>query len=61
MKKNCYYWTWGGDKNKNFPVYPKEYGAKCMYFKEFFNAPGLNCERCGTFRECKEIKKEVSK
>lgn len=49
MKKDCRHWTWEN---------PKELGAKCMFFDEFFNT-GLNCERCRAFKENEEIKKEV--
>lgn len=58
-KDNCYYYSWGGNISKGFPTYPRAYGARCMYFNEFFNSDGPDCKKCRVFEENEEIKKEA--
>lgn len=48
IRRDCYYYSWGGDLNKGFAPYSKEKGAKCFFFNEFFIGD-LNCERCRCF------------
>ena len=48
---DCYYYNWGGDGTKERPSYPREYGAKCEYYDEFFRlyTGGVlkpNCDEC---------------
>jgi len=62
-KRDCYFYNWGGDHTKNRPSYPREYGARCEFYKEFFTRDRLgaglepNCDECTRFKVDEEYYK----
>lgn len=58
---NCQYYNWGGDLDKGYTTYPREYGARCEFYKRFFSKDVKgnlipNCYSCGNKLESKVIK-----
>ena len=57
-KASCYYYNWGGGEEGR-PSYPREYGARCEYFDEFFKARSFgkiinpNCKVCPMYNRKK--------
>jgi hypothetical protein len=49
---SCYYYNWGGDSDKGYPSYPREYGARCEFHKEFFSEKdGIIIPHCSSCSE----------
>lgn len=51
-KRECRYYNWGGDLDKRYICYPREYGARCEFYDEFFTRDengvlNPNCLACG--------------
>ena len=51
INRECEWYNWGGNVEKGYSTYPKEYGARCEYFKEFFDRSRDNiltpsCYKC---------------
>ena len=40
IKRDCYYYNWGGNMKKKFPTYPREYGVRCEKNNKFFTSDG---------------------
>lgn len=57
-KRNCYWYSLGGDLKKEFPLYPEEYGARCEKLNEFFSiindVLSPNCFECKHFKPNEE-------
>lgn len=49
--RECFYYSWGGNIKRGYTTYPREYGARCEFHKEFFkrDEEGIlspNCYSC---------------
>lgn len=51
MKKSCYYFNWGGGEEGR-ASYPREYGARCEYWKVFCTPFNINYKQHDMCKGC---------
>ena len=53
-KSYCYYYNHGGDIQRGYNIYPREYGARCEYYQTMFEIKNslLNphCNTCHNYQ-----------
>ncbi len=52
IKRDCYWYTCGGDLEKKFTSYPPEYGSRCNHkeINSFFHSE-INCNGCKNYKK----------
>ena len=68
IRRDCYWYSWGGEPSKGFFTYPREYGAHCFHpkVKQGFanhNGDGIdrivpNCDGCPYCQSEKQLEAE---